>query len=447
MAPTKVGKIMVGNHLFHRLKPVAKNLISKTIDMGNRRLVRSVFANEVKQSNLINLKLSSDVFNQYKYKIIATFFKMWIKESIPENLCHFSGVGLTSPTKVGKVMVGSHLFHRLKPVAKNLADCHTSFAVTSACLCEEHVTKQSNLINLKLSSDDFNQYIYKIIATFFKMWVKESHTIPLCHFSGVGLTSPTKVGKDMVGNHLSHRLKPVAKNLSSKIIASFFKMWIKESIPENLCHFSGVGLTSPTKVGKVMLCSHLSHRLKPVAKNLADCHTSFAVTSACLCEEHVTKQSNLINLKISLDVFNQYKYKIIATCFNTWIRESHTAHLCHFSGVGLTSPTKVGKVMWCSHLSRRLKPVAKNLSSKLIATFFKMWVRESHATPLCHFSAVDLSSPTKVGKVVVGNHLSHRLKPVAKNLSSKIIATFFKMWIKESHADPLCHFSGVGLLS
>jgi len=299
MAPTKVGKIMVGNHLFHRLKPVAKNLISKTIDMGNRRLVRSVFANEVKQSNLINLKLSSDVFNQYKYKIIATFFKMWIKESIPENLCHFSGVGLTSPTKVGKVM----------------------------------------------------------------------------------------------------------------------------------------------------LCSHLSHRLKPVAKNLADCHTSFAVTSACLCEEHVTKQSNLINLKISLDVFNQYKYKIIATCFNTWIRESHTAHLCHFSGVGLTSPTKVGKVMWCSHLSRRLKPVAKNLSSKLIATFFKMWVRESHATPLCHFSAVDLSSPTKVGKVVVGNHLSHRLKPVAKNLSSKIIATFFKMWIKESHADPLCHFSGVGLLS
>ena len=206
MAPTKVGKIMVGNHLFHRLKPVAKNLISKTIDMGNRRLVRSVFANEVKQSNLINLKLSSDVFNQYKYKIIATFFKMWIKESIPENLCHFSGVGLTSPTKVGKVMWCSHLSRRLKPVAKNLSS--------------------------------------KLIATFFKMWVRESHATPLCHFSAVDLSSPTKVGKVVVGNHLSHRLKPVAKNLSSKIIATFFKMWIKESHADPLCHFSGVGLLS-----------------------------------------------------------------------------------------------------------------------------------------------------------------------------------------------------------
>jgi hypothetical protein len=52
--------------------------------------------------------------------------------------------------------------------------------------------------------------------------------------------APTKVGKVMGYNHLFHRLKPVAKNLISKAIATFFKMWIKESIPENLYHFSGI---------------------------------------------------------------------------------------------------------------------------------------------------------------------------------------------------------------
>jgi hypothetical protein len=133
-----------------------------------------------KQSNLINLKLSSDDFNQYKYKIIATCFNTWIKESHTAHLCHFSGVGLTSPTKVGKIMLCSHLSHRLKPVAKNLIS-KTIDMENRRLVC----SSINNLINLKLSLDDFNQYKYKLIATFFKMWIRESIPTPLCHFSGI----------------------------------------------------------------------------------------------------------------------------------------------------------------------------------------------------------------------------------------------------------------------
>ena len=72
-------------------------------------------------------------------------------------------------------------------------------------------------------------------------------------------------------------------------------------------------------------------------------------------------------------------------------------------------------------------------------------------------------APTKVGKVLGGNHLSHMLKHVAKNLNcfpdtrrdtfigvssvakkltSKIVTPCFNMGNNETHPDPLCHFSG-----
>ncbi len=72
---------------------------------------------------------------------------------------------------------------------------------------------------------------------------------------------------------------------------------------------------------------HLIRGIKPVAKNL-------------ISKLIATYFNIFINLKSSLDVFNQYTSKIVTPCFNMGNNETHPDPLCHFGDINKKQSNK-----------------------------------------------------------------------------------------------------------